>query len=791
MSVEQIEVYKSLENIVKFFKNIAIERKLLDKDINKIFTFKYVDPEIINTRNISINVKEDREICFDLDDKVIEVIGKNQIGKTTSIIYIANLLGYDFFNHNNIDFLKDEQVIDRGKEIYRNIVNGMDCYLVLNINNKELSIRTKKGLLNLVYNNNSDIYEDTYNLETQSNAYRNIIKNYIDVIFISKGRDFITQVLIDVIKDMQYIYYYIKKNGDNLISNIRVKYSDLLEKSSIENGVDIFDRRQKLKKDLNDAIITYEIAYENYENILLKQDNLKRILEDLIGTEKYDCFKFKKDLYNLKKNINKLNQRKEILEKYESDYKQIVDRIEDINNEIKILISNKSDTSNFYQKFNELVKTCINDFNKINNQFFERSNYENIISSLRNKNIEYIIDIDNLFDHKAKRAIEDIYEVINKHDSDIKLPDELGGNMGNFKNIINDKRTEIIDNNLILYYCSDLIILLKENNVISNYKLKEVEDYLENVNNEIKQLKEELEELLKVKERGFDNQDRKYLIETKKNIEKLKIKIVGIIVKLDKCNLKEKNTLEELVRLIKTIDSNPEDILYSDDVEDLLIKKREEIESLIEECKLDYITKKTFKEDIEKEIYILDGYIKDPQIQEILSRLDNLRYYVTDINLINQLMNKHNILLENNITDDLYKLLSRRNIIIKLNNLINEIFISKCKNLYILKKDDFIIEKINNFDYKSKVFEYDNKKINISNISGGTGSVLTVLTLASSNKKSEMGLLILVDEFNDVVGDLRKIALKNIQDLQNISFTFLVKPVEDANLTFQSLDFGV
>lgn len=790
MASEQTELLSSLKRNIDFFKALASDNKLIKEDIDKIFNITYVEPEKIEKRSINFFVNEERSISCKKKDKLIEVIGKNQIGKTTSILYMANMLGYNFYDENNMEFLKDEQVIDRGQNIFESLIDGMESKLDIVINDKKLTINFEKGMVNIEYNHGDTVEKDSYILDTQREAFRNLLNQYINVYFISKGRDFITQVLLDILNDMKYVSSKILDKADLIISDIRIKNRDLFEKISFKNGIDIIARRSQLKEELKGVELNYNSCNKKYRGVLLLQDNLRRILNDIILVESYECFKHKYDIYQLNKKIEKLNSRKGILDKYELDYKETEKRLKEINKLIEDIRNDIKDDVHFSEKLDDLISDTIRGLNLESSYFKNRENFEMIIDAIKTKNIELLIDIDSIFDHKAKKAIEEIYEIVDKHDSDIILPDELGGSMAELKRIVGETKIEFLDNSLILIKCNELIILLKEKDIRDNDSLQTLLTNMSDSLDKIRDYESQKEELESIKDSEYSETDGELLKTTIKEIENSRGDIKDIELKIDNCDPEEINKIDELIRLISTIDENPEDMLFSDEIEDLLITKRREIEENIGIIKKEYQDALKLRNSIVIEIKELDNYIEDSETKQVLDRLDNIRDYVAKMKLINSLFEKHKVILSGNKEDETYSFLVDEDIMPYINMLINNIFKEKCTNLYILEEEKYNIKKVTGFDYIKKDFGYNGNKINIANISGGTGSVLTVLTLASANKQTKMGLVLLIDEFNDVVGDLRKIAIEKLYNIEDIAFTFLVKPEAGSELSFESIKLG-
>ena len=125
----------------------------------------------------------------------------------------------------------------------------------------------------------------------------------------------------------------------------------------------------------------------------------------------------------------------------------------------------------------------------------------------------------------------------------------------------------------------------------------------------------------------------------------------------------------------------------------------------------------------------------------------------------------------------------------ELDNVINEIFREKCGQYFkMISETEFQAETIISFDYYNRTFTSDSHQQNIARLSGGTASVMTVLSIASKEAESQFGSVLLIDEFNDVAGTLRSETYKRLAGNKHLSFSFFVTPRDRTPFKTKSFD---
>jgi hypothetical protein len=784
MSESKLKLLPSQQDVVNFYKELANEYGIENEDVNNIFNYEYEKLVPIKDRNIFVHIEEDRVINFEMNSNIIEVIGDNQVGKSTAIIYLANLLGYDFDKKENKQFLQENNIVDRGISIFNKIINRIKCEVKIVSDGKILNIISEKGEIKLSYFEEGYSIQEHYDSQTQTEAYRDSINKLINVQFISKGRDFVRQVLLDIITDLKGISIHINDLISEQISLIKIKNSELVDKATTVEGVDIYKARSRLSDEYTIEKRFFDVLNNDFQKNLLKVDTINRLLENTFTIESYNCFQLNKQFYDLQNEIDRLEKRRDILKQTKDNYDTLKSSIQKKEDEINSIKKEIESDEFFIQEIEKYMCESFAELNKIRMNFLNRENYEKIYSDLQENKIEYLMDIYKITDPKAKKAIEDIYSVVRKQDSDILLPNELWGNMEKFKKILDEKRKEILDNNRIIFACNNLIITLKTKDIYKDYEYNNIIEKVTDSNKKINEILGEITELKSILDTKSISSDEDRLKNSIEKLSELNCDKEKLLEKIKKCNKKELEKLDETIRSILIFSDQPRYILYTNNIEDELIQQRQKIQEDIQEKNKEYTSQKNKVESIEQKINELDKYIEDPEVTKIFDRIDKLNEFKLFNNMLSDLYDNYTMLYDNSIRTNIYNILDKQGIITKLNNLINNTFKNRCNNIIEKYEDNFVIKNVTDFDYRDKKIYYNGKSSIIYNISGGTDSVLTLLTLASTSKKTKLGLVLLVDEFNDVVGKLRRITLNLLSKKENVLFTFLVKPIEEKTLTF-------
>lgn len=794
MILPQLELKVANKRLIEFFNLVGVNSGVLKEDINSLLNYEEKPLLQIKPNKITIKIEEGRPVNFELSRPIIEVIGQNQIGKTTVLLYLANLLGYDFFDENNIRFLNDEKIVAQGKEIFSKLVAGMNTRVDIEASPYLLSVTTDKGELVFdIMKGNELIVHKSRLLNIMSDVFMNEIKEYIDVQFISKGRRFDKQLIIDISNEMLFYIENLYSRAKLLMNHLNSKMNELSKTRAIEQSIDLESRKKTIKNELKEIIEEQKMISDELLTKNAKLDRVNNILAQLVKLDEMSYFQIRRDFYQKSFNLQRLKDRLRILLASKENF----DRI-------KLLISEKTTKDT---KIDEELERKREVYNKIINEFEKTLlNMESNLGEFLNSDMSYqfmqliiTYEIDDLIEVRrrasteAKESIQELYSFIIQYNPAIRLPDDLGGSIGALQQKINRSRTTILDENLLAEYTHSLFNLLEEHEINSSMFLSNLKIRID----ELERIKSETLEEISFLEKQLDEisleHDSDMYNRTQKQIEQLEDLINGLRIKFEKFSEDE---IQPLLLAEKQADSiEPDDpmaLLYSEDSTDRLLSLRAKLNSEITSCGKNQNENKKKINDLQLELENIKEFLYSTELQRLNERIDGIDTFMGLLSNIEILMRNSQNLRNKDRIQKYIKVLWNYNLEKHFYDTINDIFNERCQNYYqMIDLSNFDKLKINRFDYFDKWFEYDEIRKNINALSGATASVMTVLSLASKRTMSEFGIVLLVDEFQDVAETLRNETHKSLLEEENLSFAFFVRPRDKLPLTAESIDLGV
>jgi hypothetical protein len=735
-----------LQYFTDLCKLAAEKSGLSDDDINEIFQIKVKEPVRVVPSSIRMLVKEVRPVKFEEKGPIIEVLGDNQTGKTTTLAYIANLLGYDFFNEGNANFLADPNLVNRGRETFSKLQNGMEAELKVMAEKYVLCVSTRDGQAKIeVLKDKKPIFIDSFNLKTQSRAFRNCVARFIGVQFVSKGRAFDIQLLTDIIAQLASYIEQLRKRTNLLITEAQGKLAEFTMGMQPE---DLESRKSEIGEELaglKKQLIEQEFLVRSIQSKLAAiNDLIENVIPDLEGKEAFKLYcRVRKMERMLEREGELLRQRKKLesLEKKYSDKKGIYENIE--------------------KAFGNAVHIIRQNLDKFSNR--EVANL--ILSMLADRDIDSLFEEREKLDPESYTVIKETYEIIKKYDSAIKLPQSLGGSVNNLQQDFESARKEAHDHNLLSSLTGALVDLLTAHKITSSEGYIALKNDFGQLEEEIKHLKEK-SNWPEVSVSGISLKE----LETARHDLDIKRQALpqSLQEKLDGLN----DTLMKFKEL--------QPIICAPNPIDELSRKRTKLQAEISEAekKLDQLKGLIQKsEDIDRKI---ESILSSPEYKAYSDRIDQLNTFSEILNTLKGVLRRREYLLERDLTEvkDKFDFLDDQGITPALDDAINKTFLERCQWHFRVDLDEnrCHISRINSFDYRLGRYTYDGEQQNIRELSGGTASVMTVLSLSSRKTNRVFGEVMLVDEFHDVEEILRREAYRHLKKISGLSLSFFAKP---------------
>jgi hypothetical protein len=147
---------------------------------------------------ISLDVaKPIHPIHWENKGRIFEIVGTNLRNKTTTLIYISTLLGFDWEAAE--PYIEDKKMIKQSKVIMKEISNGISATLVLDNNNYRFEVIVKDSIANVVRwdklnSEHLSLQDISLSSELDWKEYRSKLEDFFDVQVVGVGRNFVTQV---------------------------------------------------------------------------------------------------------------------------------------------------------------------------------------------------------------------------------------------------------------------------------------------------------------------------------------------------------------------------------------------------------------------------------------------------------------------------------------------------------------------------------------------------------------------------------------------------------------------
>ncbi len=202
--------------LLKFYRSVAEKCGLLEEDIEFIFGIQKATPTQLEDAQtkIKFHLQDDYEVSFDheLDGNAISISAENQRNKTTSLLCIATLLGYSWSDKQNLDFLGDEEFVNKGLALRKSLEEGREAYIELTRNDRLLKVHVTEGRATVQYHDHSD--QRPFNLQKGFAGFERYVQDLIDVQLVSKGRNFIQRIEADVLDEIIKLGKVLDENSE-------------------------------------------------------------------------------------------------------------------------------------------------------------------------------------------------------------------------------------------------------------------------------------------------------------------------------------------------------------------------------------------------------------------------------------------------------------------------------------------------------------------------------------------------------------------------------------------------
>ena len=732
-------------------KAIADRVELSSDEAKFLFDFKMEEPETVTPTSMRLVVEEGRPIKFQEKGPILEVLGENQSGKTFTILYLSNLLGYDFFDEENSKFLADENVVKQGQEVFRRLRDGVKAKLEVFAEQNILSISTKDGYAEVAISRKKKSVSRKFDLKTQSNAFRDYVKRFIDAQFVSKGRNFDGQLLIDICVQLRKCLETVHNKTDGLIA----VYTDKLDELAAGRTIDeLHTARTVIDGEIKQLNATLGELENSLAGIRSKLNIIEEIFGKLTKLEKVKAFKVRRSIAQLQEKLPS------------AEVGQLLDQLKSIEGKLSIKEGN-------YDAIESEFAGAISGMTQKSHEFSDKDRLASFLSVLRARDIDLLIEKREQYDSSTYAVVEEIYDKIKDYDKNIRLPSELGGSVESLQVNAEKAKAEVRDHSLIKSLTESLVAILNKHQINSSTIYRTLKDEVEGLKENASQLKEKIAAAGTLSKTELNKIQRK--------LESLKKEFAG----LDQA---EKNKIAELENTIQSFE-NLRPIPYSPNWRDELLKLKLARE---EELRKGEEKQEQLKRNIEesrKRLLEINRILSSPELTTYSEGVDRLNKISAILTTLAKILERKENLINRELAQDEFDYLNEYGVPPLLDDTINKIFLNRCKCYFnISEENECQIFEIRSFDYRNKQFSCDDVQRRVIDISGGTASIMTVLSLGTRATDSMFGKVLLIDEFHDVAGVLRRETYSRLPSIRGISFAFFAKPVDGLELTVRRVE---
>ena len=783
-----LKVRELEEPYVDLCKIVAGKAMLSEEDTQSIFQFNVEKTSIPRAMSITLEVKEKRPIVFTESGPIIEVLGDNQAGKTTTLLYMANLLGYDFFNEDNANFLGDDNLVRQGQNIFDKLVRGMEARLEVVAEPHNLSIWTENGVVKVEVTERSEIIKyQLFSLSTMSAAFTKFLHQHISSQFVSKGRNFDRLLLMDISDELSWYVQRFRERAGYLTTKIRGMSDELIKKAKIAEGVDLNARKLQIGIELKNLGETRSQCEMQLAETQLKLEATIQLMKKLPKVEKTKVFKLLCKIQGLNERISMLEQRKSGLETQAATLNALRTQIEEYERQLKILKSkillNREKLETIDSGFEQAIATV----EKNIDQFRDDSVANEILMILRDRDIDSIFDKQKQEMPGASEVVEDLFKMVMKYNPTIMLPENLGGSVEALQDTLKSARHVVNDAKLITGIIGSLVKILSEKQIQSSESYSQLSSEVEELEIESKGIEESIVNAKnKITEAGL-SENQRLINKTTKELKDTTRKLHDLQGQIEKFVKPYEKELVELERLATMLENeHPESLIYTTDWADGLLKWREELEKKLDDSRL--LCKST-QEKIDKlreESRTIEDILKSREYQEYLNRIDRIDTFRSILQTMNDILGNWKYLTKRDEAYAQFASLDKHGITEVLDETINEMFLKRCKSFFLMVNDKCKIEQINGFDYFKRTFHCNDTERSIEDLSGGTASTMTVLSLASKTINNLFGMILLVDEFHDVASTLREETYSRLRKKEGLNFSFFARPLDGSPLIIRT-----
>ena len=780
------------DKCVEFCRQIAEDLEVFPEDIDYIFNFQtqiWRKPKIEQILMRLIVEKQEYPIDLEIRNRLFEYQEDNQGNKTTALLYIANLLGYDFFNKNNQKFLSDNRIIERGKSIAKLLRGGQRAKLETKLEDDHLLVEVADGHVSVTFSEkkpeNGNYTEKKFELDTMTAHFQQHITDIAAVQLMSSGREFDIQILADICDELTKAIKIVSER-------VAARRQDALRIYQQEGGLEIDENKLRMDKSSLEGVIeqiTSDIQKKMDESDESKKtalaiEALLTKLRSLRAEDIYSSFSKMKSLYyqirQLENNLAQLTEAKQKLLESEKNLKETQEKIQSLRTEIE-------NDSNRLQPLQEIISEAhellTQGFGKIHDQEL----LQVVIDYLNKNNFEKVREFSEFSNQEALKVLRKLIDVVSKFDSDIEIKIQDCTTLQDLKNLYVKKKNELEDYSIVGTILQDMFLKLERTSSSCEEELARLQIIINEKRDQLVELEERSRELTDLSSSELLSGKDRAIDSIQKDLAKKREELKELEKEFHSFPESMREDIDSLVESTKSL-LDSEEILFEKNPEKNLMDLQTKFEDEWREIRSELTKLNLRLTDYSDRLQKIDVQLtkKEEKTDDKLTRLTKYLGMLKNIVAVLSFQDGLRGVFEDEDIERKYKQRldalkqDRLDLKERLDSTINDMFLEKCGFYYQRTKDGWQKRKITRFDFVNREFEIEvngGKTINmIQDISGGTASTLTALSLSSKLTSARMGNFLLVDEYNDIADPLREICYQEIRNENKVTCAIFVKP---------------
>jgi hypothetical protein len=574
------------------------------------------------------------------------------------------------------------------------------------------------------------------------------------------------------------------------MQRLKMQLQDLSKQIAPTVGVDLQSRIAQIDAELKGMESELLAKSQGYLLAKGKYDSVVNLLGQLKDKEHNEAFIASRESYRLSTEVDKARRRLRMLQEKIDGLCEIDSSTIESQTTLDAIASQLSTKRNIYLEMKNAWDDLVSGFDSYAGRFFDSTNAYEFLEMLRAYEVTEILRLATSADSQAEQVLDELFQSVMQYDPDIKTTEHLDGTMKQFQNRVERARNTINDINLMGHLAEPISYIMKENGVLSTEFYTTLEESIQQLQERQEQLIRSISLLHQQRDTISTDLDEELLERTKKEIAAMQLKLDRTNKEIITLPKKDRESITSLEEIASRVDApNRLVLLYIPEGSEKLLTLTKDLEKELGGLREKEANLRSDIEKLKRDRQIIDDILKSDEANRLNARMSKIDLFMTILITLDEVLDNCKDLRNGKEIQKQLDVLWKYDVDKAFYQLINDMFLERCEHYFeMVDENTFHKERIYQFSYLDQWFKYDDKQQRIDGLSGGTASVMTVLSLGSRTPKTRFGTILLVDEFQDVAETLRGETYGELRRKDNLSFGFFVRPRENTPLTLRPIE---